>query len=508
MGTHFDFRTLTAERYNAVIRDAGQFRLVAVLVVLACSTVAGLLVPPLMQGHGGQWERDLTVVWFLPVPLLLLSLLGYVAWFRPSRLLLRPREELPDVPDPAVHFQVTTTGVNWRTVQRTVESVQYWTARHPEVCYTSQVWIVIEGSGYRENPAVFDALRASGVELVIVPVDYQAPGGSLRKSRALHYSVEERRRRGIDLAETWVYHHDDETAVGEDTILGLDEFLRAHGSHAAVGMGIILYPQEADDYRPTVIADFARASDDFRNMLTITGRRNVLGGFHGSHYVVRADIEDRVGYDVGRNLIVSEDFFFEARTRETYGDIFHPLKGFAYEESPLDLKDQLKQRRRWVWNLRSGLVHLPISPARRAVLAYSLTAWMAALLSTGLIGASLLLGFEALLPIGAALAGMVWSIMFLRYYVGYRLCRQYLPPRPSVVRMIGRGIVGALVDGAAVWAGMLTRQRRRFEVVQKDRQEPRDAISLRPMTDRASYATKQADPRALRATGATDGPIP
>jgi egghead protein (zeste-white 4 protein) len=464
----------TLERYNRTIQRVAALRWKYAVVVVVLSALGLLLIPPFTQhvsGHSQplQW---LTLVWVFPIPLILVSLFAYLFWFHPRRFLLSPSPPWEGGARPVVQFQITSTGVNAETVVNTAKSVLFWTHAHPEVCFDSQLWLVVEEWGYTPNREALDELRKDGVRILVVPSDYRTAGGALRKSRALQFSVELRRSEGVPLADTWVYHHDDETAIGEDTVLGIDEFLREHRGVKAVGMGIIIYPQKGDDFRASFVADFNRAKDDIRGLFALTSRRNVLSGFHGSHYIVRADVEEEVGYDIGENLIVSEDFVFEVRVREQFPNIFHILKGFAYEQSPLNLMDQIKQRRRWVWNLRAAWLHLELPASRRAVLAYGLTSWMCAGVSTIAIGASLALGFGAIVPLGGFLAGIIWSIMVMSYVVGYELHREYVAPRPAIWRVVVNGIAGALTDGISVWAGMLTRQKKRFEVVQKDSSPP------------------------------------
>ncbi|MCI4364181.1 MAG: glycosyltransferase family 2 protein [Thermoplasmata archaeon] len=464
----------TLDRYNRTIQRVATFRWKYAIVVVALSAIGLLLIPPFSQRVSGHMRplEWLTLVWAFPVPLILVSLFAYLFWFHPKRFLLAPPSPWEGIGGPIVQFQITSTGVNAETVVNTARSVLYWTRAHPEVCFQSQIWLVVEEWGYGPNREALDQLRDDGVRLIVVPTSYRTEGGALRKSRALQFSVQVRRSEALPLAETWVYHHDDETAIGEDTVLGIDEFLREHMGTKAVGMGIIIYPQKGDDFRASFVADFNRAKDDIRGLYALTSRRNVLSGFHGSHYIVRADVEEEVGYDIGENLIVSEDFVFEVRVRERFPDIFHILKGFAYEQSPLNLMDQIKQRRRWVWNLRAAWLHLELPAVRRAVLAYGLGSWMCAGVSTIAIGASLALGFGAIVPLGGFLAGIVWAIMVMSYVIGYELHREYVAPRPNLWKVVVNGIAGALTDGVSVWAGMLTRQKRRFEVVQKDTAAP------------------------------------
>src|SRR5262249_38558796 len=236
----------------------------------------------------------------------------------------------------------------------------------PEVGYRAEVWATIEEYGYRPNRDRFDALANEGVHILVVPLGYVPPHGTTRKGRALQYAVEQRRRVKRALDQVWVYHQDDETAVGEDTVLGIDEFVRIHGHERALGLGIILYPQDAD-FRPSQIQEFGRTKDDLRTVYTITSPRNKMSGFHGSHYLARADVEDSTGWDVGPNML-SEDLIFENAVRRQHGHIFHILKGFAYEKAAFSIRDQLRQRRRWVQGFARAIRREQFSWGRRAVM--------------------------------------------------------------------------------------------------------------------------------------------
>lgn len=434
-----------------------------------------------------QW---FTIAWLLPIPLLILGVVVFFGWMTVARFRIVPSAAEPVNEPPLVIFQVTSTGVNVDTVLHTVRSVLHWTRLHPELGYRTEAWAVIEEWGYAPNARRFDALKDEGVRVLVTPVKYRTPRGTTRKGRALQFAVEARRALGVPRDRVWVYHQDDETAVGEDTVLGIDEFVRDHAHEKALGCGIILYPQHGGDLRPQQVQEFNRTKDDFRTIFTIASRHNVFSGFHGSHYIVRADVEEETGWDVGPDM-TSEDLIFENSVRRQHGPICHLLKGFAYEQAALNWRDQLLQRRRWFQGWWRAVLHLPFSPQRRAAMSYSMIVWMAAVFSVAAMLSSWVAGFSSLLPWTGALAGFVWGSMVIGYHQGYVLHRAYLPPRTvSMPRIWANGVVGALLDAIAPWYGTFTRRPRSFEVISKDqRAVPRAAPpSARPRAPPAPTA--------------------
>ena len=344
------FQSYTIERYDRAIEGTRRLKGWYALAIIGASVVGGLLFLSTTPSSTqlASTLRWLTVVWILPVPFVALAIVVLFAWDRPRRYAISRPGTHPRPPYvPTVIFQTTSTGVNVATVENTVRSVLYWTARHPELCYRPEVWLCIEEWGYTPNKDRIDRLMGEGVRVVVTPLGYRTCRGTTRKGRALQYAVEARRAEIPDLRRVWVYHQDDETAVGEDTVLGIDEFVRTHYSEPSIGAGVILYPQHSADFRPSRVQEFHRTHDDVRMIAFLTSRHNWFSGYHGSHYLARADVEDEVGFDVGPDLN-SEDLLFECQARNQFGPIFSLLKGFAYEQAALDSKDQIRQRRRWV----------------------------------------------------------------------------------------------------------------------------------------------------------------
>jgi egghead protein (zeste-white 4 protein) len=377
---------------------------------------------------------------------------------------------------PTVIFQVTAIGKNPNALEATVRSVLYWVRETPRLTYRYVVWLVIEPDGYATAPDVYEALRREGVRLLVVPQGYRTPLGTTGKGRALQYASEERIRLGLSDPFVWVYHQDEETCVGQDTLLGIAEFVTK--TDAFLGTGVIIYPLDWNG-SPSHIQELTRSFDDWRVLDSMVHPGNPTAGFHGSHFLVRADVEDSVGWD-SRGYAPAEDLLFEIRLRREFGDVTRILKGFAYEKGAFTLADQLKQRRRWVHGVLYAIRRAPGIPrGRRFTLAYSALSWFSALPSVAVLVASAVLRYGPMLIVTGVFTGFIWTSMILAYVEGYKLHAAYVAHRMSILRMVLAGILGALVDVTAPWYALAT-QPSLGDFIPKDRPS---AAAGHPLTD-------------------------
>jgi hypothetical protein len=215
---------------------------------------------------------------------------------------------------------------------------------------------------------------------------------------------------------------------------------------------------------------------------------NPTTGFHGSHFIVRADVEDDTGWDAN-GYAPAEDLMFEARVRARYGPVFGVLKGFAYEKGAFSVRDQLQQRRRWV----HGVLHAVrrssgLSARRRLTVAYSGLSWFSALPSVAILVASLEFHYGPMLEVTGVFTGFIWVSMVLAYLEGYRLHSEYIPRTTSLGRLILLGLAGALIDVVAPWYALITRPSA-ADFIPKDRPSPR---GLRPVPARPPLAARPA----------------
>jgi len=355
---------------------------------------------------------------------------------------------------PTVLFQVTAIGKNSRALDATARSVLHWLRYTPKLGFRYLLWLVVEPEGYWSAPTVYESLERAGARIVVVPEDYQTPLGTKGKARALQYASDLRGRLGLSMPSVWVYHQDEETCVGQDTLTGISDFVR--DGRALLGAGIILYPIDWTG-TPSHIQELTRSYDDLRVLDSMTMPGNPTAGFHGSHFVVRADVEDSVGWD-SRGYAPSEDLMFEIRVRARYGSVFGILKGFAYEKGAFSLHDQLRQRRRWMHGVIFAVLHCRELPLRRRLtVAYSGLSWISALPSVIVLIASVELRYGPLLVATSVFTGFIWVSMILAYVEGYRLHSHYLGRKVSAPRFLANGLVGALVDVVAPWYALVTR---------------------------------------------------
>jgi beta-1,4-mannosyltransferase len=375
---------------------------------------------------------------------------------------------------PTVLFQVTAIGRNPASLSVSVRSVLYWLRRTPRLTFRWRCWVVIEPEGYATDPAAFAALRREGAEIVVVPSWYRTSKDTRGKGRALQYAAERRHHLGLSGPQLWVYHQDEETCVGQDTLLGLSRFLVER--RGLLGTGMILYPLDWTG-SPSHVQELTRSFDDLRVLDSMVSPANPTSGFHGSHFVVRSDVEDRVGWDVG-GYAPAEDLLFEMRLRAALGAVFGVLPGFAYEKGAQSIADQLKQRRRWMHGVLHALRVRPRLPlGRRVALAYGAVSWFSALPSIAILIAGLLLHYGPSLVVTSVFTGFVWTSMILAYVEGYRIHAAYLPRRIGWLRFIAHAILGALVDVTAPWYALATRPSR-GDFIQKDRRPEDIGVGL------------------------------
>lgn len=355
--------------------------------------------------------------------------------------------------EPTVIFQVTAIGKNVRALKLSVDSVLHWVRHTPFLGFRYLVWVVVEPEGYRTDPSIYDAWARSGVQVWVVPDRYQTPLGTRGKARALQYAGDLRVRFGLSSPDVWVYHQDEETCVGQDTLLGISEFVEQ--KEALLGAGIILYPIHWST-TPTHVQEFTRTYDDLRVLDSLTQPGNPTAGFHGSHFLVRADVEDSVGWDVS-GYSPAEDLTFEIRVRARFGAVFGILKGFAYEQGAFSMGDQLRQRRRWVRGILYAIRRSPVlSRSRRLTIAYSAASWLSALPSVVVLIASALLHYGPILLFTSFFTGFIWVSMVTGYVEGARLHTRYLRRPPNALQLLYLGVVGALVDVVAPWYALVT----------------------------------------------------
>lgn len=200
---------------------------------------------------------------------------------------------------------------------------------------------------YRDHPLV---------EFLVVPNWYKTPHGTRYKARADQYALEYRRATAQNTCDVFIYHGDDDTGVGPDTIWSIAKFINHDEDKFDLAQGVLTYPFQLSTSWFCKFADSVRPADDLTRFHFFTGMLGQpLVGLHGEHLLVRASIEESIGWDFGEKVKVEDAYFglffsLRFRQRSTF------LASCSYGASPSSVQ---------IWLYLEGLrINLDASQAR------------------------------------------------------------------------------------------------------------------------------------------------
>ncbi|MEM1782227.1 MAG: hypothetical protein QW441_06710 [Nitrososphaerota archaeon] len=64
-----------------------------------------------------------------------------------------------------------------------------------------------------------------GSKIIVVPRGFSTARDTKFKARALTYTLNVMDKEGLINENVWIYHQDDETKVGEDTMIGIMDYI-------------------------------------------------------------------------------------------------------------------------------------------------------------------------------------------------------------------------------------------------------------------------------------------
>lgn len=466
----------TVDKYNDNIGLQIKQKKVMLRNLLIASSITALLFRggPVVNNSLEFLVHITKMSWVIPVPFFLIQFIASYTVLT-KNMLISP-ESLSNEPDyfsdKKIFFTVLTLGKNLNTVRETVQSNNYWiknVQKKYNINFSAETWVITEEDSYLEKRAIYDQLEIMGAKIIVTPKEYNTPNNTKFKARALHYCTELRRKLGSNTHKEWVYHQDEETMIGEDTVLGILDFIKNAGKRV-MGSGIILYPQNWKN-------NFISTQETSRsvNDISLLGQINDLGyslfGYHGSHFIVRADVEDSVGWDFG--ISRSEDLLFSIKVNNIYGNLMAPLKGFTYEKPPFTLSDQQKQRKRWILGALEVLFRSDVRANNKILIAYGLLSWFSALPSFISVILNSIINTGGLIRYGGFLSGFIWFMIYNYYKTGQELHRKYIgPPNPSggvgsVIKKIVNVLAGLLTDSISPWNAILN-PTSTYDCIEKD----------------------------------------
>ncbi len=222
-----------------------------------------------------------------------------------------------------------------------------------------------------------DVLPGPRVRVLVVPSTYSTPSQARFKTRANHNAMEVRRLHGENDEDTYVYHLDDDTHIGKDTAASLAEFIERSDQKYLLAQGVLAFPRELTPSLFCWLADAIRPADDLTRFAFFTGALGTpLGGLHGEHLIVRADIEDEIGWDYANTVI--EDAYFAIEFSRRYPGQSSTLNSYSYGASPCSVRDLVRQRRRWLEGLLRLVTNRRLPLKSKIPLAYAVICWGAA----------------------------------------------------------------------------------------------------------------------------------
>jgi len=279
----------------------------------------------------------LWLLWLIPAPCFIYF---FVSYLRQSPKLVNKDLSEPIPRNPRILFQITSKKcppIVYDAVNRIIE-----------------VAAKVSYSNYRIDVVTDREASIEGANMVIVPQKYQTRNRARFKSRALHFAVEYRKLHHENTNDIWILHLDEESFITRQTLISVLKYLGGP-EPALVSEGPIIYPNKMFDVGVTRYSESLRPYTCHNCVSQMTSSMPL--NMHGSNLLVRADVEDYVGWDFG-GIGASEDQRFGHEVWRKIGSVFGWHGGLLEEQPPLTVSDFMVQRRRWllgnIANLRAG----------------------------------------------------------------------------------------------------------------------------------------------------------
>jgi len=236
----------------------------------------------------GDW---LIIIWSVYIPLAFLTIYPYFR-YNPQKDLNPERRHQRE--EYRVIFAIVSKGENIKPLSRSIKSVLFWAPRYLK---NWLIEVIVEEDLPKESSEYLNSLISEKLMIIKVPKNYETKNKTKYKARALNYAIEVRKDRGEINQRTWIYHMDEESVVGEDTILGIIDFIEGEGRNKVLGIGLIVYPINWGKNLIVSFADTLRPSDDLGKYRLQAKIGKALFGIHGSHILIRSDVEYKIGWD-------------------------------------------------------------------------------------------------------------------------------------------------------------------------------------------------------------------
>jgi len=463
----------TYENYNDALIGLASTRAKHAVDLLGIAALTFIAIPaaPAIFSTYELALHGLKVSWVVSLPHLVLQNVGLLSMSKKDFNITPSEISKENLAQKSVIFVLPTSGKNIDTVKQSANSVLNWSQlvknMYGLACHLEQ-WVVCEEKDHLQQTDRYKQIERHGSRIIVVPANYSTSNNTPYKARALQYTLELMKNEGLVGSSTWIYHQDDETMVGEDTILGVMDYVSAARPDNLYAVGIILYPNSWKG-TPVRAQECSRSYDDLRLIYTTKTRGLLAFGHHGSHLLVRSDVEYGIGWDFGN--VKAEDWIFGLMLWQKHRPNGSVLKGFAYEKPPFTASDLLKQRRRWLVGAGQVVFRKDIKLRYRLTALYGILSWLSALPSLLAFTLSIAHPTGGLFQWSGFITGFTWFSMYKYVSNGYSLNRRYIElegggfgPRLHLAASIA---VGLFLDSLSPWYALFSRSKG-FEVIKKE----------------------------------------
>lgn len=261
-----------------------------------------------------------------------------------------------------------------------------------------------------------DHFKYSASEIT-VPASYSTPNNTKNKMRALQFGIDTFHSAGYG-RETYICHLDDDSLVPEEYlshVFAMDE---------EAGQGHIRL-RKAGVHMLSTLADMVRVSncDSFCNFFNSHGKPKSV---HGEGLVIRADVEQSIGWDFGTfgcdDLIMGQMI---VRRGFKFGFIPHPV----FIAPPISARDFYKQRRRWIMSiLWANRTLREIDSKTMDWLLYRYAIGWTGILGVIMFAAGMVFGFTFPLPFRIILGFNLVSYFLFYQYGTLKTSKKYILP--------------------------------------------------------------------------------
>jgi egghead protein (zeste-white 4 protein) len=348
----------------------------------------------------GQLWSWLDLLWVLPFVPAAFELAGLMLW-RPPRAQERP---IPNL----VSWRIVSRGINTEALYNTIIACRKEMSNLPLFPYLIEVVVDTVPPGNDLPPATAD------LRYIVVPKDYTTPNNSRAKARALNYAL----RASLLPPTAWLVHMDEESRPTASSITGIAAAIREEeiSGRLRIGQGTITYHRDWKYHPFLTLSDCIRTGSDL-GRLYLSMRVGVpLFGLHGSFILVRNDVEQALGFDIGPVGSLTEDAWWGTIAMDL-GYRCRWVEGHVAEQCTFRVRDFLKQRRRWFNGMGRTATHAPVSWRWRAMLGVSMITWATAPIAWAYTLAHLVLG-GYVSPVIQALANISLAVYVTTTLVG------------------------------------------------------------------------------------------